>query len=123
MDGGTGRIIQLKRLGILDNFFCENKIFYSDPISRCRFYVFHEKPDDSRECCFQAFIFARHFTFVFRFLVIPQVVEPVAPVRAIVAVEKLLLWMEGLHVDNNHLLVGHELYIAIVASKILFLRF
>ena len=54
---------------------------------------------------------------------IPQVVEPVAPVRAIVAVEKLLLWMEGLHVDNNHLLVGDELYIAIVASKILFLRF
>ena len=85
--------------------------------------MFHEKSDDSRECCFQAFIFACHFTSVFRFLVIPQVVEPVAPVRAIVAVEKLLLWMEGLHVDNNHLLVGHELYIAIVASKILFLRF
>ena len=53
----------------------------------------------------------------------PQVVEPVASERAIVAIEKFLFWVEGFHVAHNHTLVCGLLKIAIVAIKILLLSF
>ena len=86
------------------------------------FVMFHEKPNYSRECCLQTIILVL-CPFMLTFLVSPQVVEPVASERAIVAIEKFLFWMEGFHVAYNHALAGGCLKIAIVAIKIFIFGF